>query len=69
MLNNSLIAQVINSNPEMPFMPDVKILTENTNQDKTEQDENEFFIGNIIKLKEKRNLCIIKVLHPDEYKL
>ena len=51
----------------MPFMPDVKILTENTNQDKTEQDENEFFIGNIIKLKEKRNLCIIKVLHPDEY--
>ena len=69
LLNNSLIAQVINSNPEMPFMPDVKILTENTNQDKTEQDENEFFIGNIIKLKEKRNLCIIKVLHPDEYKL
>jgi hypothetical protein len=50
-------------------MPDVKILTEPTTSEKSEIQEDEFFIGNTIKLKEKRNLCIIKVLHPNEYKL
>ena len=69
LLNNSIVAQVINSNPELPFMPDVKILTEPTTSEKSEIQEDEFFIGNTIKLKEKRNLCIIKVLHPNEYKL
>ena len=69
LLNNSIIAQVLNSNPELPFMPDVKILSEPTIKLNTENKEDEFFIGNTIKLKEKRNLCIIKVLHPDEYKL
>lgn len=66
LLNNSLIGQVINSNPEMPFMPDIKLLTENTNNNENDK-EKEFFIGNIIKLKEKRNLCIVKVLNPNEY--
>ena len=69
LLNNSIVAQVINSNPELPFMPDVKILTKPTIKHTIENSEDEFFIGNTIKLKEKRNLCIIKVLHPDEYKL
>ena len=69
LLNNSIVAQVINSNPELPFMPDVKILTKPTIKLNIEPQEDEFYIGNTIKLKEKRNLCIIKVLHPDEYKL
>ena len=69
LLNNSIVAQVITSNPELPFMPDVKILSEPTIKTNTENQEDEFFIGNTIKLKEKRNLCIIKVLHPNEYKL
>jgi HD-GYP domain-containing protein (c-di-GMP phosphodiesterase class II) len=70
LLNNGLIAQVVNSNPEMPFMPDVKILTEaKNNSDFSSDSKDEFHIGTIIKLKEKRNLCIIKVLHPDEYTL
>ena len=69
LLNNSIIAQVVTSNPELPFMPDVKILTKPTSAQNNEDTENEFFIGNTIKLKEKRNLCIIKVLNPDEYKL
>ena len=30
LLNNSIIAQVVTSNPELPFMPDVKILTKPT---------------------------------------
>lgn len=69
LLNNSIVAQVLNSNPELPFMPDVKILTKPTIKLTIENSEDEFFIGNTIKLREKRNLCIIKVLHPDEYKL
>ena len=69
LLNNSIVAQVLNSNPELPFMPDVKILTKPTIKLNIESSEDEFFIGNTIKLREKRNLCIIKVLHPDEYKL
>lgn len=69
LLNNSIVAQVLNSNPELPFMPDVKILTKPTITLNIENQDDEFFIGNTIKLKEKRNLCIIKVLHPDEYKL
>ena len=69
LLNNSIVAQVLTSNPELPFMPDVKILSEPTIKQNTENQEDEFFIGNTIKLKEKRNLCIIKVLHPNEYKL
>ncbi len=68
LLNNSIIAQVVTSNPELPFMPDVKILTESSKELNSITDD-DFFIGNTIKLKEKRNLCIIKVLHPDEYKL
>ena len=68
LLNNSIIAQVVTTNPELPFMPDVKILTEPSGEQNTENGENEFFIGNTIKLREKRNLCIIKVLTPDEYK-
>lgn len=70
LLNNGLIAQVVSSNSEMPFMPDVKILTEaKNNSDFSSESKDEFHIGTIIKLKEKRNLCIIKVLHPDEYTL
>ncbi len=70
LLNNTLIAQVINSNPEMPFMPDIKLLTEpKKDTEKNIIEEDEFRIGQVIKLREKRSLCIIKVLHPDEYTL
>lgn len=68
LLNNTLIGQVVSSNPEMPFMPDIKLLTEpQKNSDSTSSTEDEFHIGQIIKLRYRRNLCIIKVLHPDEY--
>jgi hypothetical protein len=70
LLNNTLIAQVVKSNPEMPFMPDIKLLTEPKKEtDKNNIPEDDFHIGQVIKLREKRNLCIVKVLHPDEYTL
>lgn len=58
-LNNNAIAQVIEPNREMPFMPNVRILAEGPNN-------HEFQIGDVVLLKEKRNLCITKVIKPNE---
>ncbi|NLM00586.1 MAG: HD-GYP domain-containing protein [Treponema sp.] len=60
-LNNNAIAQVVQGNLEMPFLPEVKILVESKNKPILK-------IGDIIKLKELKELKIVRALKQNEYK-
>lgn len=59
-LTNKAIAQVVDTNPLLPFLPDVKILVQN-NQDTS------YKVGDIIKLSENNKVGIIRSITKEEY--
>lgn len=62
LLSNNVIAQVVQGNPEMPFMPEIKILVGSSAKN------TQFKIGEIIKLKDVRTISIVRALKPNEYR-